>query len=143
MAISKTSETLIDQMWDEAWNEADLSVVDEVVASKYVLHAPSAPQGVRGREELKQLLRMYHEAFPDLEVSVDERIVGEAAIMDRYTVRGTHEGEFMGISPTGIETEHTGIVIHFLEDGKVVKDVVEFDALDIMQQLVVVKQSDQ
>lgn len=142
MAISKSNETLIDRMWEDAWNEGDLSVVDEALASDYVLHAPSAPEGVRGREEVKQLLRAYHEAFPDLAITVDDRIVGETAVVDRYTFRGTHKGEFMGISPTGIETEHTGIVIHYLEDDKVVKDVVEFDAFDVMQQLGVVERPD-
>ena len=92
---------------------------------------------------MKELLRTYHNAYPDLSITVEDRIVEGTTIVDRYTVRGTHEGEFMGIPPTGVETEYTGIVIHYLEDGKVVKDVVEFDALDLMQQLGVVEQSSQ
>lgn len=139
MAISKSSVTLIDRLWEEAWNEGDLSVVDEALAGDYVLHAPSAPQGIRGPEEFKQLLRTYHEAFPDLEITVDDRVIGDRAVVDRYTFRGTHEGEFMGIPPTGVETEHTGVVIHYPEEGQLVKNVAEFDAFDIMQQLGVVE----
>ena len=49
----------------------------------------------------------------------------------------------MGIPPTGVETEHSGIVIHYLDGGKVVKDVVEFDAFDVMQQLGVIERPEQ
>lgn len=64
---------------------------------------------------------------------------GEMAVVDRYRMRGTHEGEFRGIPPTGAEVEFTGIIIHHLEDGEVVEDVAEFDALDVMEQLGVVE----
>lgn len=97
-----------------------------------------APEGIRGPEGFKQYVRTLRAAFPDLSVTIDDRLVTEEAIVDRYTTRGTHEGDFREISPTGIEIEFTGIVIHYLDNGKIRKDVSEFDVLDVMQQLSVV-----
>jgi predicted ester cyclase len=56
----------------------------------------------------------------------------------RYTVRGTHQGEFMGIAPTGKSITLTGILVSRFADDKVVEDWNNYDALGLMQQLGVI-----
>lgn len=97
------------------------------------------PEPIRGPDGFKQYKRTLREAFPDISVVVEDRVVGEDAVVDRYRMSGTHEGEFNGIAPTGTEVEFTGIIVHYVEDGKVAENVVEFDRFDIMQQLGVVE----
>ncbi len=53
----------------------------------------------------------------------------------RATEIGTHEGEFMGIEPTGRRVEMEGTVIHRLEDGKVAETWAQFDVLGLLRQL--------
>jgi len=53
----------------------------------------------------------------------------------RYTVRGTHKGEFMGIAPTGKSITLTGILISRFAGDKVVEDWNNYDALGMLQQL--------
>lgn len=139
MTTTTTQTELVDRVWEEAFENGELAVIDEAVASDYICHTPSDPAGVRGPEEFKAFVRTSREAFPDLSVTVDDRIVGDDVVVDRYTMRGTHEGDFMGIVPTGNVFETTGIVIHYIEDGKIVKDLAEFDNLDTMAQLGVVE----
>ncbi len=56
--------------------------------------------------------------------------------MNRWTVRGTHRGEFQDVSPTGKEVEFTGIHIsHINEEGKLQESWENYDALGLMQQL--------
>lgn len=129
----------IDRIWDEVVENGEMAVVDEVTSDDYVLHTPGAPQPIRGPEGLKQYKRVLRAAFPDLSVTIEDRIVGEDAVVDRYTLRGTHEGEFEGVPPTGNEIELRGINIHYLEDGRLVENVAEFDDLDLMHQLGVVE----
>lgn len=117
----------------------DLDVVDEAMAGEYVAHTPGSQEPIRGPEGFKEYLRTLQTAFPDLSVTIEDRIVGEDAIVDRYRIDGTHEGEFVGVPPTGREVTVSGTVIHYLEGGRVVEDVSEYDALDLLQQLGVVE----
>lgn len=139
MATQNAPTTLVDRVWDEAVEDGDVDVIDDALSDDYVGHTPGAPEGIRGPDGFKQYVRTLREAFPDLAVTIDDRLVTEEAIVDRYTMRGTHEGTFKGISPTGTEIEFTGIVIHYVENGEVRKDVSEFDVLDVMHQLGVVE----
>lgn len=54
----------------------------------------------------------YREAFPDLEITFDEQFAAGDRVVDRWTGRGTHEGELMGIPPTGRSVTASGISIH-------------------------------
>lgn len=135
MATQNAPTTLIDRVWDEAIESGDVDVIDDALSDDYVGHTPGAPGGIRGPDGFKQYVRTLREAFPDLVVTIDDRLVTEDAIVERYVMRGTHEGDFKGIPPTGAEIEFTGIVIHYVENGEVRKDVSEFDVLDVMQQL--------
>jgi len=130
---------LIDRIWDEVVERGEMDVVDEAVTSEYVLHTPGTPEPIQGPEELKQYKRTLRAGFPDLSVSIEDRVVGDKAVVDRYRMHGTHDGEFMGIAPTGEEVEFTGIIIHYLNDGAIVENVAEFNVLDLIQQLGVVE----
>ena len=53
----------------------------------------------------------------------------------RFTASGTHQGEFMGVPPSGKQVTMTAILIHRLADGKMVEDWEWSDSLGFMQQL--------
>lgn len=139
MGITEANTERIDRVWEEAIENGEMAVVEDALASDYVLHTPGAPEPIRGPDGFKQYKRTLREAFPDISVVVEDRVVGEDAVVDRYRMSGTHEGEFNGIAPTGTEVEFTGIIVHYVEDGKVAENVVEFDRFGIMQQLGVVE----
>lgn len=141
METTEANTELVDRVWEEAVENGNFAVIDEVLASDYVGHTPGAPEAISGPDGFKQYARTLREAFSDLSVTIEDRIVSEDTVVDRYRARGTHEGEFRGVPATGAEIEFTGIVIHYIEDGQVVKDVSEFNALDLMEQLGVVEPS--
>lgn len=143
MAITEPNTELIDRVWEEAIEDGEMAVIDDVMASDYVLHTPASAEPIRGPDGFKQYKRGLREAFPDMTVTIEDRIIGEEAVVDRYAMRGTHEGEFKGIAPTGAEVEFTGLIVHYVEDGKVVENVAEFDVLGLMDQLGVVERPDQ
>ena len=55
--------------------------------------------------------------------------------MTRYTARGTHQGEFWGIIPTGEEVEVTDINITRIEEGKIVESWGNSDQLGMIRRL--------
>lgn len=139
MATNEVDTGLFDRVWKEAFENGELDVIDELVPSEYVLHTPGSPEPIRGSDAFKQYVSGYSEAFPDLSVTIDDRIVAEDAVVERFRMRGTHEGEFRGIPPTGNAIDVTGIIVHYMEDGRAVEDYSEFDSMDLMQQLGIVE----
>jgi predicted ester cyclase len=53
----------------------------------------------------------------------------------RFEMRGTHEGEFMGIAPTGRTVSFDGIAIDVMRDGVRVEGWAEIDRLGLLRQL--------
>jgi predicted ester cyclase len=84
---------------------------------------------------------MYRSAFPDLSFEVQETVTDGEWVAVRWTSTGTHEGELMGIEPTGKKTAVEGIELDRIEDGKIVESRVSWDALGLLQQLGAVPES--
>jgi predicted ester cyclase len=139
MATEMENTDRVGRVIEEAFNRGKLDVINDVMASDYVCYEPSVPEEIRGPEEFKEYVQMNRTAFPDLTLSLEDRVVEGNKIADRYTSRGTHEGEFRSIAPTGNEFEGTVMVIHYFEDGKCVADYALTDALGLLSQLGVVE----
>jgi steroid delta-isomerase-like uncharacterized protein len=117
------------RMTEEPWNHGNLDALDEVCAPSYRLH------GLGGVAELKQAIAAYRRAFPDLQMTIEELIAEGDAVASRWTIRGTHQGEFEGIAPTGKVVTGSGITIFHFADGKIVEDRFESADPDLRQQL--------
>ena len=115
--------------------QGDLDVADEIYAPNYVGHNPLDPEDVRGPEGAKEQARMYRSAFPDVRLSIEEQVAEGDRVVTRWIGSGTHQGEMMGIAPTGNQIRVDGITISRIQDGKVVEDWELFNALGLMQQL--------
>ncbi len=119
----------------EAFNEGNFSVVDEIFTSDYVLHDPAIPNEIRGPEGVKGFVQMYRSAFPDTDITVEDQIAEGDDVVTRWTGRGTHQGELFGVPPTDNRVEVTGITISRIEGGKIAEDWTNYDALGMMQQI--------
>ena len=115
--------------------QGDLDVADEIYAPNYVGHNPLDPEDVRGPEGAKEQARMYRSAFPDVRLNIEEQVAEGDRVVTRWIGSGTHQGEMMGIAPTGNQIRVDGITISRIQDGKVVEDWELFNALGLMQQL--------
>jgi len=120
----------------EAWNARDLDAFDEIVAPDAVTHDPQSPfSDIRGSEGAKRLAEMYHAAYSDSRFEVHEQIAEGDLVVTRWTGKGTHDGELMGMPPTGKWVEVDGVAIDRISGGKIVESWNCFDALGMMQQL--------
>ena len=128
------NKALIRRFNDEVWNKGNLAVVDEVFASDAVWH--SAPPGLPPtREGLRQMITGFRAAFSDTRTTVDEQIADEDKVAWRWTFRGTHTGELMGIPPTGKQITFTGISVDRIAGGRCVERRDSADMLGLLQQL--------
>ena len=122
------------------WRDRNLAIVDELVAQDYVGHDPTQPEPIQGRDGFKQFVGMYQSAFDDAMVTIDDLIAEGDQVVARWTGRGTHTGELMGIAPTGKEVTVSGITVSRLEDGKIAEEWELMDALGMLVQLGAVPQ---
>lgn len=119
---------------DEVFNKGNLSIIDEVVAEDFVNHDPF-PGEPPGREGFKQVATMLRAAFSDLHLTHEEMIAEGDIVAERFTMRGTHTGPFLGLPPTGRQVTMRGIDMLRFVDGKVVARWARTDDLGLMHQL--------
>jgi steroid delta-isomerase-like uncharacterized protein len=132
------NEKVIRRIYDELWNERKLEVAGELVADGGTNYDTGLVPMPFGPEEMKGTVRMVTAAFPDNRHEVEEVIAEDDRVVLRCTLTGTHEGQFMGIPPTGRKIEVTEIHIYRLEEGKAVEHRVGRDDLGAMRQLGVI-----
>jgi len=120
---------------EEVGNQGNLELAGEIFDSYYVSHQPDGSTLQRGPEDVKRFRAAQHVAFPDMRVSIEDQIAEGDKVVTRVTVRGTHQGKFRGMAPTGKEVEINGIAIfRFSDEGKVVETWESFDELSLMRQ---------
>jgi steroid delta-isomerase-like uncharacterized protein len=134
--MSEANETVIRRFIDEVINNGDFSALDELVQPNYVYRSPD--QELDGPEALEDLLAAYRTAFPDLNVIIDDLVNGGDKVVISVTLTGTHEGDLMGISPTGKTVKIKGMILSHFQGGKIVEEWEILDMLAMFQQLGVV-----
>ncbi len=119
---------------DEVWDGGDEDALDELFAEDVVDHG-AIPGQPPGREGHKYQLALFRSAVPDLHVTTEDIIAEGDKVVTRWTARGTHQGELMGIPPTGKEVRIKGIDVLRIEEGRMVERWAEYNDLEVMQQL--------
>ncbi|NKB70509.1 MAG: hypothetical protein GKR89_25855 [Candidatus Latescibacteria bacterium] len=126
------------QFIDKVWNGGDLDAAEQYIAPDYVRHDPAAPEDIQGLDGFREVAAMYRAAFPDLQLDIEEIIAagdkGETVAI-RWSGSGTHQGELMGVAPTGKQVRTTGQTFLRLEKGKIAEEWVHWDSAGMLQQL--------
>jgi steroid delta-isomerase-like uncharacterized protein len=134
MMSEESNKTAIRRHFEEAYNNRDFSVLDE-------LYAPDANPdagvrgGIPGAEGARQYLSAFLTAFPDLTVSILDLIAEDDRVVCRYIGRVTHAGSFMGIPPTGRTASVEGLAFFRFANGRIVQSANWYDVIGMVQQL--------
>jgi predicted ester cyclase len=134
---SEQNKAIVRRLLEEPW-KGDLRVVDELVDRKYVGYDPSIPEPLRGPDGFKENIATYRAAYSDARITVDEQIAEGDMVATRWTGRGKHDGDLMGIAPTGKQVKVSGLTLSRLANGKVIEEYTNWDTFGMMQQLGVV-----
>ena len=70
---------------------------------------------------MKQALTTYRTASPDVKATLDDIFAGGDRVALRWSARGTHLGEWLGVPPTGQHFTMSGISIYRIAEGKAVE----------------------
>lgn len=133
--LEEENKILVRRLYETIANKRDLSILDEFVAENSIDHNPFLPGQSQGVEGTKQAYSNVFQAFPDLQVNVEDQIAEGDKVVSRLKMSGTHKGEFMGIPPTGKKGTATLIDIVRISGGKVVERWGIMDQAELMKQL--------
>ncbi len=131
--VSQQNKTLARRWFDDLFSRGDLDAANEILSADFIDHLPREEE--RGLEELKHYATMYRSAFPDIRDTVEEVVAEGDKVVVRWTSRGTHQGEFMGVAPTGRQVTFTGMRLFRIAENKIVESWVNIDERGLQEQL--------
>jgi steroid delta-isomerase-like uncharacterized protein len=127
--LTRIEEALSSGDW-----ELMTKTIDEVVAPDAQISTP-LPIEATGADLLKEVFGRLHRAFPDLHVTIEDLIAEGDKVVARNTVTGTHQGEYMGLPPTGNSVRYNEVFICRFVDGQLAETWGMVDALSLQRQL--------
>jgi predicted ester cyclase len=117
---------------DEVFNNGNYKVIDELLAADFVAHVGGTEQG---RDAFGGMVRSYRDGFPDYHCVINDQMAEGDRVATRWTFSGTHDGQLMGMAPTGRRVTVTGVAIDRIADGKLVESWLEMDAQRMLHDL--------
>jgi steroid delta-isomerase-like uncharacterized protein len=131
--VSVVNKAAARRLYEEAFAQGKPEVVDEVLHPDFVCHDPNSETGeIRGAETMKGEIGYFRNAFPhDFFWRVEDQLAEGDKVTTRYTMGGTHQGEFFGVPASGRRVEISGINVDRLEEGKLVEEWASYDLLGL------------
>ncbi len=130
---TEENKALVERFVEEFWNEGNTSAADELMALDAEIHMPTGE--VVDVDGLKGFAGTFRESFPNWHSTFEELVAEGDRVAERWTGRGTHQGELQGIPPTGKRVEVPGSVFYRIVGGKIVEFRGQLDMMGLMQQL--------
>jgi steroid delta-isomerase-like uncharacterized protein len=141
MSTVQEQNKAISRRWREEADKGNWGIVEELVSPNFVMHMPGSPP--INREGALQFFKIFYDAFPDMHHTFDDFVAEGDKVALRFTVNGTHKGDFQGIPPTGKTVKISGSVVDRIVDGKIVEHWSLMDTMGMMQQLGVIPAPEQ
>ncbi|HEX8119556.1 MAG TPA: ester cyclase [Pyrinomonadaceae bacterium] len=128
---------VVRRWFEEVWNKGRADAIEEMFDEEGVAHglADESGAGLRGPAHFRVFHQRFREAFPGVEVVVDDTVSEGDKVAARCTVRGRHEGHSLGLAATNRPVEFSGITFARIRDGKIVEAWNNFDFMSMFQQL--------
>ena len=135
--MSEENKAVLRRWFDEVWNNARADVIEELFDENGIAHGlsddPSNP--IRGPRDYRPFYEAFRQGFPNLKVIIEDMVAEGDKVAARCSVRGSHEGEFLGRAATQSPVEITGITIVRIYNGKIVEAWNNFDFMTLYKQV--------
>jgi steroid delta-isomerase-like uncharacterized protein len=130
--MNEESQSLIQRYFQDILSKGNIATANELLAPDVTYHGMEIIQGI---ENFMQYVVKLHTAFPDLNFIVEDEVNNGKKAAGRFTMRGRHRGEFLGMPATNNHVEVRGMDMFHITDGRIQEIWVSFDSLGFMQQL--------
>lgn len=114
------NKLLVRRYIEEVVNTGDVTKLAEFISPDYVEVFNNVRYSV-GLEGARRHVLGVRDVYPDLHVTIEQQIAEGDWVVSRITARGTHQGAWLGIKPTGKALEFTGVDIDNVVSGRIVE----------------------
>ncbi len=132
--LEEQNKALIEK-YIEAWNSFDIQVLDEYLDASFKAYIPSNSNEPMSQEQFKGWVEGIFQPFPDSHYEIQDIFCEGDRVCIRWTYTATQQGDYMGVPASGKKVEGSAIEIFRVENGKIVEERSEMDALGMMIQL--------
>lgn len=135
--MSEENKQLVRRWFDEVWNNGRADAIEEMFDENGIAHGlgddPSNP--IRGPRDFRPFHTIFREAFPNMNIVVEDMIAEGDKVAARCSVRAKHEGEFLGRAATQSPVDFSGMTIVRIAGGKIVEAWNNFDFMVLHKQV--------
>lgn len=126
--LMKKFETMI--------NTADKELTSELVSDEAPFYTPASPEPLYGGEGYLSVVHWMRTGFSDVQWKLEDMVADEEKVAVRWTLTGTHDGNFLGLEATGTKIKTTVMnFYYFNNEGKIVNDIAADGMIGILRPL--------
>ena len=133
-STAEQNKALMEKFYNEAVNQGNLELVDELLADNFVEHE-AIPGAAQGKQAAKDYFVMFRQGFPDMKFTINDMVSSGDKVWTLVTITGTHSGPFMDMPATGKKISIKGVDIVRFANGQAVEHWGVTDTATMMQQL--------
>lgn len=133
--MTSEANKLTMQKFVEFINTASEALANELISTEAIFHVPGRPEPMQGPAGYLAIIGMMREGFPDIQWTLEEMVAESDKVAARFTMRGTHQGPFFGVAPTGKKIAVQAMNLYRLSNGKFVEERGQPDMLGLLQQI--------
>jgi steroid delta-isomerase-like uncharacterized protein len=127
--------TMYESVWDKVINDRQIDLINEDYFDKDVVVLATSEGDVAGLENFKNYYSNYVIGFSDAEFTIVDIFGQGDKIVKHWNFKGTHDGDFFGVQPTGKKVDVSGATLVKMKNGKIAAEQDYFDFLDFYTQL--------
>jgi steroid delta-isomerase-like uncharacterized protein len=128
------NKALLTRYFEEVWEKKNPQAARQFLAPDYKRHTSPTTTPYSVEDQIQRLTGI-RAAFPDIQVTVEEMVAEDGFITFLSTMRGTHQGDILGVPPTGKKVEVILLDMIRIENGKFVEQWGGPDFFDLLRQL--------
>ena len=133
LELMKKFETMI--------NTADEKLAEELVSEKAPYYTPACPEPLYGGKGYLSVVYWMRKGFSDVQWKLEDIAACKDKVAVRWTLTGTHDGEFLGAKPTGKKISVCVMNFYYFDkNGKIVNDIAAEGMIGILRPLGLTKE---
>jgi steroid delta-isomerase-like uncharacterized protein len=119
----------------ERFNSGDLEACTERLAPDLIINLAELPEPLHGRDTWREGAALFRRAFPDLHAEIADIFAAADRVAVRLSMRGTHEGDYLGIPATGRPVSYVSHEFYRIQDGLIAEEWICSDTASLLRQI--------
>ncbi len=139
MDLVKRNKELM-KKFEQMINTADDELAAELVADDAPFYTPASPEPLYGGKGYLSVVHWMRQGFSDVQWKLNDMVADEEKVAAYWTLTGTHDGEFLGIHPTGNKISVSVMNFYYFNaQGKITNDVAAEGMIGILRGIGAIK----